>query len=93
MNSKIEKSNNTTRYFNIRDFEISKYRPFYIWLFQMLLPTRIFVSGVENLTFETENVIFSSSLNFYLFYSIVVNFFVNFVHMNVQNFRYIKFFL
>ena len=41
MNSKIEKSNNTTRYFNIRDFEISKYRPFYIWSFQMLTPTRV----------------------------------------------------
>ena len=26
------------RYFNIRNFEISEYRSFYIWLFQILYP-------------------------------------------------------
>ena len=38
MNSKMNKSNNST--FVIFIFEILKYRPFYIWSFQMLTPTR-----------------------------------------------------
>ena len=37
----IEKSNNSTHYFYIRNFEIPKYRPFYIWSLQMLTPTRL----------------------------------------------------
>ena len=46
----------------------------------------------EKLTFEKENVIFKSIFsNLNLFNLIMVNFFVKFVHMNVQNFRYIKF--
>ena len=35
----MEKSNNMTRYFYIRNFEIPKYRPFHIWSFQMLTRT------------------------------------------------------
>ena len=31
----MEKSNNSTRYFYTRNFEIPKYRPFYNWSFQM----------------------------------------------------------
>ena len=41
-NSKIKESNNST--FVILIFEIPKYRPFYIWSFQMLTPTRPFLS-------------------------------------------------
>ena len=51
---------------------------------------KIFFSSSKKLTFEKENVIlFKTFLNFNLFYLIAVFFFVNFVHMNVQNFRYI----
>ena len=35
-------------------------------------------------------IFFNTYLNFNLFNLILVNFFVNFVHMNVQNFRYIE---
>ena len=49
----------------------------------------IFFSSSEKLTFEKKCDFFNTCLNFYLFYLIVVIFFVNFVHMNVQNFRYI----
>ena len=53
---------------------------------------RIFFPSSEKLTFEKENVIFFNTfLNFDLSYLIVVVFFFNFVHMNVQNFRYIKY--
>ena len=50
-----------------------------------------FFSSSETLTFEKENLIFFNTyLNFNLFYLILVIFFINFVHMNVQNFRYMK---
>ena len=49
-----------------------------------------FFSSSKKLNIEKENVIFLNTfLNFNLFDLIVVFLFVNFVHMNVQNFRYI----
>ena len=40
------------RYFHIRNFEIPKYRPFYIWSFQMLILTNFFFRFSEGRNFE-----------------------------------------
>ena len=52
---------------------------------------KIFFLSSKKLTFEKENVIFFNTfLSFNLFYLILLSFFVNFVHMNDQNFKYFR---
>ena len=48
------------RYFNIRIFEIPKYRSFYIWSFQILYPTQLaFLQKFPvNNTFTDKKIVF-----------------------------------
>ena len=54
-NGKIEQF--AFRYFYIRNFEIPKNEPFYIWSFQILTPTPIIFSNVAN---DDETLFFST---------------------------------